>query len=138
MAAPKASPGARLALSLETYSMLALYSCRNFSLQTYHHISRMRDNSAENTSKITTCERNSSLGTLSIIRLLTGKTVIDHFHDRLERGELHHSVRNLTPPKRIQSLVKSTKAFLGCDRADSVKGTFCKRGDCSLHPDFDG
>jgi len=97
----------------------------------------MRDNSAENTSKITTSERDSSLGTLSIVGLLTWETLIDHLNNSFERGELHHSVRDLTSPKRIQPLVESSKTFFSCDCADPIEGAFCERRDRGLHPDFD-
>jgi len=72
-----------------------------------HDIGRVRDNSAENTSKVTTAEGNGGLSPLSIVLLLTWKIAVDSHNDVLEGCELHHSVRDLSTPERVQTLVET-------------------------------
>ena len=57
------------------------YWASKISELTYHDIGGMRNNSAEYPGKITTCEGNTSLSGLSIIRLLTWKTLVDHLNN---------------------------------------------------------
>ena len=97
----------------------------------------MGNDSTENTSKITTSERDSGLGGLAVIRLLTRKAVVDHLNNGFERSEFHHGVRNLASPKRIQALVESGTTFLCNDRGNAIESACCEWGDSSLHADLD-
>ena len=72
-----------------------------------HDVGRMRDDSAENTSEVTTREGNTSLSSLGVVGLLAWKTVVDHFDDGLEGGELHHGVWDLTTPEWGDALVET-------------------------------
>jgi hypothetical protein len=98
----------------------------------------VRDNSTENSSEITTSERDSSLGALAIIRFLARKTVVDHFNNGFKRGEFHHRIWDLTSPERIQALVKTSSAFLCDDRGDTIECAFCEWRNGGLHADLDG
>ena len=98
----------------------------------------MADNGAENTSKITTSERDSSLSTFAIIGLGTRETLVNHFNNCFEGGKFHHGVRDLTSPERIQSLVETCKSFLCSDGVDSVQSTGSEWRDGCLHANLDG
>ena len=62
------------------------------------YISRMGNNSTENTSDITSCKRNTSLSELAVVRFLAGKIVINHLDDGFKRGKLHHCIWDLSAP----------------------------------------
>ena len=98
----------------------------------------MGDNSAENTSKITSCEANSRLSAFAVIRLLARKTLVDHCNDSFERGKFHHSIRDLTTPEWIQALVETSSAFLCNNRGNTIESALCKWRNGSLHADLDG
>ncbi len=71
-----------------------------------HNIGRVRDDGAENTGDITTSESYTGLRTLGVIGFLAWKTVVYHFDDGFERCELHHGVRDLSTPQRVDALVQ--------------------------------
>lgn len=72
-----------------------------------HNVGRVRDNGAKNTGKIASGKRNSGLGSLSVVLLGSWKPVVYGFDYRFERSELHHGIRNLTTPERVQTLVET-------------------------------
>ena len=69
----------------------------------------MRDDSAENTSEVTTNEGDTGLLALGVVVLGTGESSIDHFDDSLEGGEFHHGVWDLTSPERVDALVETVE-----------------------------
>lgn len=74
---------------------------------TNHDIGRVRYRSTQNTSEVTTRERNGSLSTLVVVGLLTWQIVVDHLNNSLEGSELHHRVGNLTAPQWVKTLVQT-------------------------------
>ena len=72
-----------------------------------HDIGWVRDNGAKNTGHITTNEGDTGLRPLSIVRLLSWEVGVDGSDNVFERGEFHHSVGDLSAPKRIETLVQS-------------------------------
>ena len=98
----------------------------------------MADDSTENTSKITSSERDRSLSAFAIIRLLTWKTHVDHLNNSFEGCEFHHGVRDLTSPERVQALVETSSAFLCNDLGDTIEGAFGEWRDGGLHADLHG
>lgn len=103
-----------------------------------HDIGGVRHNSAEDTGSITSNEGDSGLGSLAVVALATGQTVVNHLNNGLERSELHHGVRDLATPERIETLVETAPAFLGRDLAEAIKGALVLRRNGTLHADLDG
>lgn len=73
---------------------------------TDHHVGRMRHDRAEDTGHITTGESDGGLGAFVVVRLLPRQVIVDHLHNGLEGSKLHHGVRNLSAPERVQALVQ--------------------------------
>lgn len=64
-----------------------------------HDICRVRNDCAEDTSQVTTCESNSGLRGFGILVFGLGEGLVDHFDNSLERGEfLQQSVWSIQPP----------------------------------------
>ena len=122
-----------------------------------HDIGRMGDDGAEDTGDVATRKRNAGLCGGRVVRLLAGKTVVDHLDDGFERGELHHGIRDLTAPQRVyafvetvrvRSVIRSTPAyddfdvpgdaFGSDDLGDAVEGALGEGWHGRLHADFDG
>ena len=72
----------------------------------HHHICGMGHNSAENTGQVSTGEGNRGLSALVVVGFLSRQSLVDHFHNGLKRGKLHHGVGDLTAPEGIQTFVK--------------------------------
>lgn len=67
----------------------------------------MGDDGAEDAGQVASGEGDSGLGALAVVGFLAGEAVVDHLNDSLKRGELHHRVRNLTAPERVETFVES-------------------------------
>lgn len=74
-----------------------------------HHVGWVRNDGTEDTSDVTSREGNTSLSSLRVVGLLTGKAVVHHFDDGLKGSKFHHGVWDLTAPERIDALVKPSK-----------------------------
>lgn len=97
----------------------------------------MRHNRTQNTRQITRRERHTRLRGLAVLTLLTRHPVVNHLHNRLKRRKLHHRIRDLTSPKRIQTLVETCPAFFTGDGIDAVKGALVGVRHGALHAYFD-
>lgn len=72
----------------------------------------MRDDGAEDTSKVTRQEGDSELLSLGVFSSGLGEDVcVEGFNDLFESDELNNGVRNLSSPKRSQTLVESGGTF---------------------------
>ena len=96
-AAPEGSPGARLALSLDTMTYENI-SIGEGAAWSGAYISRMGNDSTENTSDISSCKGNTSLCELAIVGFFAREVVINHLDDGFKGGELHHSIWDLSTP----------------------------------------
>ena len=83
-------------------------------------VERMRHQRAEHTRNVARSERHRQLRRLAVrLARLRQQEAVEQTHDVLERGELHHRVRDLTAPQRHQTLPQSTHALSTRDLADS-------------------
>lgn len=103
----------------------------------YHDISRVRDNSAEDTSNVTTEERDTGLGKHRVVGLLARESLVDLLDGLLKRGKLNHSVRNLTGPQRGETLVETSKALSGNNLLVAIENRRGERRNSGLGTDFD-
>ena len=74
---------------------------------TDHNISWVRHHGTQNTSHVSTRERNCCLSTLVVVGLVSRQAMVDHFDDCFKRGELHHGVGDLAAPEWVQTLVQA-------------------------------
>ena len=78
-----------------------------------HSVSRMRDNSTEDTSKVTRSKSNAQLSSLVVVLFALSKdVVVEELHEPFECHELDNSVRHLTSPKRSQTFVETSSAYI--------------------------
>ena len=103
-----------------------------------HDISGVRDNSAEDTSNVTTEERDTSLGKERVLFLRLRQVVVDGLDSLLERSELNHGVRNLTGPQRRETLVEGTESFSSSNLLVSIENRGGKGRDRGLGLDLNG
>jgi hypothetical protein len=91
------NPANRLASALASFAI---------SIQLrHHHVSRVRNHRAANTSDITSEERNTSLLQRVVSLLGLSKLLVNLRNSTLKRRELDHRVRDLARPERVQALV---------------------------------
>ena len=102
-----------------------------------HDIGGMTDNSAEDTSNITTQETDTSLGQLAILFLGLTHGLINELHCLLKGCELGHSVGNLARPQRVQSLVQTTETLLRDNATPALTEGIRERRESGLHADLD-
>ena len=105
---------------------------------TDHDVGRVRDNSAADTSNVTTEEGNTGLSKSTIGFLGLAELLVDLRNGGLKGCEFDHGVRDLTSPKRVQTLVKTSIPFLRNNLAPAFTKIVCKRRQCSLHADLEG
>lgn len=74
-------------------------------------------------------------GVVALFRLSQGG--VDIIDSRLERGEFHHGIRDLSPPKRLQAFVQAGGALLTRDLAPSFPHGGRIRRQGRLHADLD-
>ena len=103
-----------------------------------HHIRRVTDDRTANTRDITTQETHPGLLQRIVALLWLPQRSIDVINSRLERCEFHHRIRNLPPPKRIETLVQTPDTFLRRDLAPPFAQGTRERRDRRLHAHFDG
>lgn len=103
-----------------------------------HNISGVRNNSAENTSNVTTKEGNTSLSKKRVLLLGERKGLVDLFNSLFESSKLNHGVRNLTSPERRKTLVKTTETFSSSQLLVTIENGGGERRDSGLSLDFNG
>ena len=77
----------------------------------HHHIRRVGHHGAKNTSQIAAGEGNRSLRALVVLGFVSRKSLVDHLHNGLERGKLHHRVGDLATPEWVQTLVQTKRGI---------------------------
>lgn len=104
---------------------------------TDHHIGRMTDNGAQDTSNVTTQEADTGLLHRAVALFRLTQKLVDLLDGLFETGELGHRVGDLATPERIQPLVQTGDALLGHDLAPSLAQAMRIRWQCRLHTDLD-
>ena len=94
----------------------------------------MTDDRTPNTGNIPTQERNPSLGQRTITVFRLPQRGIDIIHRCLEGCKFHHCIRDLPPPKRLQTLIQPPHPFRLRHLAPSLPHCMCKRRQRGLHP----
>jgi len=85
-----------------------------------HSISRLRDQSAEDTSDVTRHEGDGELSTLGVFALGLGEDVsVEEFDSLFESDELHDGVGDLSSPEGSQTLEQTVGTFIGSDLVQS-------------------
>lgn len=97
----------------------------------------MADNGTKDARNITTQETDTRLRQLAIFLLGLTHLRIDELHCLLESSKLGHCIRDLSGPQRIQSLVQTTKPFLGHDLAPPLSEPRSIWWEGSLHANLD-
>jgi hypothetical protein len=105
-------------------------------------VSRVRDDGAEDTSDVTTDERDTELFKLGALALGLGDDVsVEGLDGSLESPELHHSVRDLSGPQRNQTLVETSDTFVLDDLTHTLSQSgreSAASGVRGLNSDLDG
>jgi hypothetical protein len=85
-----------------------------------HSISRLRDQSAEDTSNVTRHEGDGELSTLGVFALgLSENFSVEKFDSLFESDELHDGVGDLSSPERSQTLEQTVGTFISSDLVQS-------------------
>jgi hypothetical protein len=88
----------------------------------------VRNNSAEDTSKITRHEGNHKLSTLTIGALFLGEdSLIELLDNSFESDKLNNGVWNLSGPKWLKTFIETVKAFGLVNNAKTLDGA-CGEG----------
>lgn len=103
-----------------------------------HDIGRMTDNSAEDTSNVTTQETHTSLCQLAVALLWLTHGLVDHFDCFLKGCKFGHSVRDLTRPQRVKTLVKTAESLLGDNATPALTEVVRIGRQGGLHANLDG
>lgn len=107
-----------------------------------NRVSRVRDDSAEDTSDVTSSEGDAELFKLGAFASGLGDDVsVESLDGSLESPELHHGVRDLSGPQRNQTLVETSNTF-GLDdlthTSSQSGGESAVSGVGGLNSDLDG
>ena len=86
-----------------------------------HSISRLRDQSAEDTSNVTRAESDGELSALGVLILWLSEDVfVEGFDCLFESDELHDGIWDLSGPEGRETLVETVHAFISSDLTKST------------------
>ena len=119
-------------------SSSSLFRCSSLVKNGNHGISWMRNNSTEDTSKVTRHKGNHKLSTLTIWALLFSENfLIELLYNSLKSNEFNNCVWNLSCPKWCKTFIESVHAFCCVNLIQSFD---CTSSECTgfrcLHFNF--
>lgn len=105
-----------------------------------HSVSRLRDQSAENTSNVTRSESNRELLSLAVLVFWFSEDIsVESFDGSFESDELHDSVWDLSSPEWSKTLVQSAGTFSRVDGVECLSEFSWESANLGgLHSDLDG